>query len=247
MWSGLACERVAGRGETSLAGVLARAFSEASAVILRLWRWLLEPTPPASRPRAATPTVGTDPRFFLREAVRSAAAGPASSGRELPHTYGRDRAALLARDPHWLFAFWEITPESRVSALRTLGAEGEGAAEVLRLYDTDDDGARLDAVADVELPPGADSWHLEAVRAGRAFAVEIGLRTGSGRFVSLVRSNVARTPPEGVSPDTSVEWAAVGPSGGKIGSAGHHWSGGRVEASGAVATSPGGSSDPPRR
>jgi len=142
-----------------------------------------------------------------------------------------------------LFAFWEITPDSRIGALRVLGPEGEGAGEVLRIYDTDDDGARLDAVTDVDLPPGADSWHLEVARAGRAFVVEIGLRTGSGRFVSLVRSNVARTPPEGVSADTSVEWAAV------EGNArvDHRWSGGRVEASATAATSPGGSTGPPRR
>src|SRR2546428_8916486 len=49
---------------------------------------------------------------------------------DLPRAYGRDRLVLLVRDPWWLFAYWELTPTSRIETLRRLGAEAEGAVEV---------------------------------------------------------------------------------------------------------------------
>src|SRR5207245_462354 len=116
---------------------------------------------------------------------------------ELPRAYGCDRIVLLPRDPWWVFTYWEITPTTRVQALRALGAEAEGARELLRVYDvtfiafTGDNAWQS---FDVELPPGADRWYLNVGRPAASFCVELGLPTPGGRFLPLARSNVVTTP-----------------------------------------------------
>jgi hypothetical protein len=141
---------------------------------------------------------------------------PPSPGRDtgdLPRAYGEDRIALMVRDPWWLFAYWELTPTTRVAALRALGADGEGAREVLRVHDvtlitfTGDNAWQS---IDVELPPGADSWYVNVSRPAAAYCAEIGLRMASGRFVALARSNTASTPAASPSGDTTVRWARLG-------------------------------------
>jgi hypothetical protein len=131
---------------------------------------------------------------------------------DLPWAYGEDRIALLARDPWWLFAYWELTPTTRVRALRSLGTDGEGAREVLRVHDvtfirfTGDNAWHS---FDLELPPGTESAYVNVGRPAASYCVELGLRTPAGRFLPLLRSNTAATPRSAPSPDTTVRWARL--------------------------------------
>ena len=173
---------------------------------------------PSDRASAPTPPrADTGPQAAVEEAkywlAPTAAPSPgAAVDREpgtLPPTYGRDRIVFLPRDPWWAFAYWEVTPTSRVRALRALGADGEGAGEVLRVYDVTfltftGDNAWLSF--DVELPPGADHWYLNVGRPAASFCVEVGLRTRGGRFLPLARSNVITTSRSSPSPDTTARW-----------------------------------------
>lgn len=149
-------------------------------------------------------------KFWLGPASRSEApVGPLTEEHgDLPRAYGRDRCVLMPRDPWWLFAFWEVTPSTRVAALRALGAEAEGAAEVLRVFERPPGGAERLAF-DVELTPGADRWYVPLGHPGGAYVVEVGLRTARGRFVPLVRSNPAMVPAATPSDRTEVEWVTV--------------------------------------
>ena len=45
----------------------------------------------------------------------------------------RDRMVLMVRGPHWLHAFWEITPRSISRAQAALGQEWHSARPVLRV------------------------------------------------------------------------------------------------------------------
>ncbi len=177
---------------------------------------------PADQPKAAQPAPATksgpqveveESKYHLgRAAERPAPPAPPVLDREpgdLPAAYGSDRIVLLPRDPWWLFAYWEITPTTRVQALRTLGADAEGAREVLRVYDVTfitftGDNAWLSF--DVELPPGGQHWYLNVSRPAASYCAEIGLRTPSGRFLPLTRSNTVTTPRSSPSPDTTVRW-----------------------------------------
>ncbi len=151
-------------------------------------------------------------------AVAAPPSGPATTraadhphgGAASPHAVApaarQGRAALIARDPWSLFAHWEVPAVRRVEMLRALGTDGETAREVLRLYDT----AQLASTfRDVELAPGAGHADIGDVAPGRSYRVEIGLRTVTGRFVPLVASTVASTPPAAPSDDTTVRWVSL--------------------------------------
>ena len=169
------------------------------------------------RPPADKPSPGETPpqsqveeaKYYLGPAHEPAAGWADRESGELPRAYGRDRIVLLPRDPWWVFTYWEITPATRVQALRALGTEAEGARELLRVYDvtfitfTGDNAWRS---FDVELPPGADHWYLNVGRPAASYCVEIGLASAGGRFLPLARSNAVTTPRATPSPDTTVRW-----------------------------------------
>jgi hypothetical protein len=174
-------------------------------------------------------------------AAPSAASPPA--GDDLPPTYGRCRAVLVARDPWSLFAHWEVPPARRIEVLRWLDGEGEETREVLRLSDTTSTPL---AFHDVELPPGAQRIHLEA-NPGRTYRAEIGIRTLRGRFIPLATSDLALTPAALPSSDTSVRWVTVA-DGGMPREAAVAWSGSRVPMGGtATALRSDGPADDPSR
>ena len=41
-----------------------------------------------------------------------------------PETYGVDRVRLLVKDPEWLFAYWDVSPQAVSSLRRELGERG---------------------------------------------------------------------------------------------------------------------------
>src|SRR5207244_13300836 len=114
-----------------------------------------------------------------------------------PGGCGCDPIVVRPRDPWWVFTYWEMTPTTRVQALRALGAEAENARELLRVYDvtfitfTGDNAWQS---FDVELPPGADRWYLTVARPPASFCVEIGLATPGRRFPPPARSHGVHTP-----------------------------------------------------
>jgi hypothetical protein len=135
---------------------------------------------------------------------------------ELPAAYGVDRAVLIPRDPWWLFAFWEITPAKRESALAALATESDHARLTLRVFDVsfvDPRGSNASLSFDIEVPEAAESWYVNVGRPAGSYCVEVGLRTASGTFLPLVRSNVATTPRATPSPDRQVRWLEFGPTG----------------------------------
>src|SRR5262245_2087303 len=168
-----------------------------------------EPAPPATRH-----THEPRPRGAAHRAARprsiATCGGGGTAGRRRVDTraapaYGQSRVVLVARDQWSLFAHWDIQPVRRIEVLRGLGAEGEHAEEVLRLYDS---AAPHVSFRDLVLAPGAARAHLDVPDAGRTYRVEVGLRTATGRFVPLATSNLATTPPAQPSHDTSVRWVA---------------------------------------
>jgi hypothetical protein len=46
---------------------------------------------------------------------------PDSESAALPQEYGVTMAALMPRDPNWMFVYWEITPNSKARLARERG------------------------------------------------------------------------------------------------------------------------------
>ena len=121
-----------------------------------------------------------------------------------PETYGVNRVRLLVKDPHWLFAHWDVDPRVRE---RLRGEKGERVAALARLTLrlTDDHGGIGGAIV---LPEGARSWYLRAVPGHRSYRVELGITLPSGEYRGLARSNAVSTPRMGPSPEKATRRAS---------------------------------------
>jgi hypothetical protein len=125
--------------------------------------------------------------------AKSLVTGP--EGGRLPRPV-RDRMVLMVRGPHWLHAFWEITPRSVERAKAALGPEWHTARPILRVLqvETGIQASPSERVArEIEIHGGVKNWFID-IREPLRCRVEIGYRTQSGRFHGLVRSNTVSTP-----------------------------------------------------
>jgi hypothetical protein len=121
-----------------------------------------------------------------------------------PETYGVNRVRLLVKDPHWLFAHWDVDPRVREGLRREKG-ERIAVLARLTLRLTDDHGGIGGAAM---LPEGARSWYLRAVPGHRSYRVELGITLPSGEYRALARSNAVSTPRVGPSPQKATRRAS---------------------------------------
>jgi hypothetical protein len=103
---------------------------------------------------------------------------------------------IMVRGPHWLHAFWEVTPRSIARAQAALGQEWHGARPVLRLLEVEN-GIQASpserVVRTIEVHGGVKNWFID-IRTPLRCRVEIGYLALTGRFHLLARSNSVATP-----------------------------------------------------
>lgn len=144
--------------------------------------------------------------------VRDPAPRPAAAPPEpqLPRQYGVDRLVLMARDPHWLYAYWEITATKQGEFASIYGADAwRRSHSVLRVYDVtgvDFNGANANRYLDIPVDDQLDSWHIQVEEPDRSFCVDMGRMFPDGRFVTLLRSNIVTTPRASLSDRLDEEW-----------------------------------------
>lgn len=137
---------------------------------------------------------------------RQAGAGPGP----LPEEYGTTMAALLPRDPEWMYAYWEIAPDSKARISREHGQDVfEKARTVLRVYGLGP--ARGRDHFDIPVAPEAKSWYIRAEDGVRDYYCELGLALPDGRFVGIVKTNTVRLPAGRVSDVMDEKWMSVSP------------------------------------
>lgn len=169
--------------------------------------------------RSGAKKVQASPRpFFETETAQElglsipASASPAalSPDIQLPRSYGVDRLALMARDPRWLFAYWEITATKQEEFKVNFGPEAWISTHpVIRVYDVtgvDFNGKNANKHLDFHIEEHIDNWHIEVGEPDRSFCVDVGRMFPDGRFITLLRSNVVTTPRESLSDRLDEEW-----------------------------------------
>lgn len=126
---------------------------------------------------------------------------------EIPENYQETYIYALARDPEWLFAYWEILPEDIETAQKTLGDEAfRESIRILRLVDlSDEEGRRYDTQINLY----ANNWYLKVPHAGRTYAVELGHLAPDGRYYCLASSQPVEIPRGMVSDRTDEQWQTV--------------------------------------
>ena len=107
---------------------------------------------------------------------------------DLPSRYHVDQIIVMPRDPWWLTAYWELLPSTLEQGRKKLNEEE--VQLILRVYENG-----TIHRCDVSVSDSISDWTLEVIP-DRAWGVEIGLRSSTGQFLPLVRSNRTRTPPD---------------------------------------------------
>lgn len=128
---------------------------------------------------------------------------------DLPASYGKDKIVLQTRDPWWLHAYWEVTPNTWGKLKQKLKSSFFGAKTILRVYDISHiifDGTNAHRFFDIEINPQANNWYIDTAGPGRSWCVDLGLRLANREFIKIVRSNTAHTPIDGPSWITDEEW-----------------------------------------
>ncbi len=133
---------------------------------------------------------------------------PEDEHKALPEGYGTTEAALLPRDPNWMFLYWEISENSRKNLRKEHGEDlFLKSKQIIRVYDVSDgDGARY---FDVAVMHEARSWYVNVQEPGRTYCCEVGLILPDGRFIGIVKTNTVSLPAGRVSDVTDEKWMAV--------------------------------------
>lgn len=123
----------------------------------------------------------------------------------IPMEYGLNQVVALARDPWWIFSYWEVTQDGIGESHRRL-ADPESRL-TLRVYDVSER-ADLSHFWDIEIYNRIGNWYVDVGRPDRNFLIDVGMKSRSGAFATIARSNSAHTPPAGPSDRFDEEWWA---------------------------------------
>lgn len=137
-------------------------------------------------------------------------AGPATLEvpARLPESYGTGRLLLTARDPHWLYAHWDLTRNQQVQ----YNAWSRDGHLVLRVFKDHPGGAPCQ---EVHLHPESRSWFVHVGLGGTQFHAELGYFGRDGAWQSVSKSSGTFTPPDTLSEDVSTRFETL-PSGVKF-------------------------------
>ena len=194
-----------------------------TALVTEPRRSAARPSPAAPVGRGKVPVVGgstvavpTNPEVTRRIAearerlarAKSLATKPEGGRATKP---ARDRMVLMVRGPHWLHAFWEITPRSISRVQAALGQEWHGARPVLRLLQME---TGIEAtpservVREIQVHGGVKNWFID-IREPFRCRVEIGYLAASGRYHALARSNAVSPPAASQSDTLDTHWGDI--------------------------------------
>lgn len=118
----------------------------------------------------------------------------------LPDSYGTKKLFLVARDPHILFAYWDLNPQQYQDAARAANdgkvflevyVPGEGRVQQVHIWDSH------------------KNWYLQVNRPDTSFVAQIGYYRPDGGFEVLARSAEVRTPRDTLSPNTDARFVTI--------------------------------------
>jgi len=121
---------------------------------------------------------------------------------ELPEAYGTRRLFLAARDPHWLYAYWDLTREQQAKC----NAKSSDGHLILRIYPGNLEGH---PVCEIHVHPESRHWFAHVERAGDSYAAELGYYSPVGRWIRMAVSSATVTPPDTAAVEGEVEFATI--------------------------------------
>jgi uncharacterized protein len=162
---------------------------------LRIPKLLLEDDEPA-----VPPITGPGQKYALGPAAPAAPFEREEA--DLPAAYGTQKLLLAARDPHWLYAHWDLTPEQQ-RRYNSLSADHH---LVLRVYTGAGPGQ---TARDVHVHPESRHWFVHVERGGTEHVAKLGYYRPRHRWVTIATSSPAKTPAATASADQTVRFATI--------------------------------------
>lgn len=149
--------------------------------------------------RPATPSMGGPGEKYSLGATPPA---QTFSGGELPESYGTKKLFLTARDPHWLYAHWDLTREQQ----NKFNAESTDGHLVLRVYVNRIEGH---PISEIHVHPESRHWFAHVELAGNSYAAELGYYSSIGKWMRVAASSSTCTPPDAVAVESETEFATI--------------------------------------
>jgi hypothetical protein len=150
-----------------------------------------QPAPPATGPGqkyALGPVPPADP--------------PSREAEELPEAYGTGKLCLVARDPHWLYAQWDLTPQQQ----RRYNALSADRHLVVRVHPGTMAGHPS---SEVHVHPESRHWFIHVERAAMRYVAELGYYRPKRQWVTVTTSEPTVTPPDTISPNRTLRFATI--------------------------------------
>lgn len=120
----------------------------------------------------------------------------------LPATYGTGRLFLTARDPHWLYAHWDIHTTTQFQH----NARSVDRHLILRMHEDELGGKTC---AEIHVHPESRHWFAHVESAGTKYIADLGYYQSGHKWKSIATSAPMRTPTDTVSTDTTAEFATI--------------------------------------
>ena len=124
------------------------------------------------------------------------------SGGELPESYGTRKLFLTARDPHWLYATWDLTSGQQ----KELNAASTDGHLILRVYSGKIEGH---PTYEIHVHPESRHWFAHVERAGNSYAAELGYYSALGKWMRVAVSSGTLTPPDAASTESDADFATI--------------------------------------
>lgn len=117
----------------------------------------------------------------------------------LPIKYEQDYIALLARDPHWLYVYWDISENKKNTFFDEFGSEIiNKSVPVLKITNLTKNESFYVRINDF-----SNNWYINVSGSNSIYMVEIGRRISDNFFISILNSNSTVTPGDSVSHDST--------------------------------------------
>ena len=113
-----------------------------------------------------------------------------------------DNIVLLAKDPNWLFAYWEVPEYKKNDFINEFGQElWEKSVPVLKVTNLTKSTSFLISISD-----SSDKWYIRVPDSNNLYVAEVGRQISEKYFIGLIRSNYVCTPTNNISANTEAQF-----------------------------------------
>ena len=128
---------------------------------------------------------------------------------DLPFSYNITKLVLMARDPYWIFCYWDFSHDTWNWTQDICRSKAGYIRGILRVYDVTDlkfNGLNANNFFDLDVSLEARNWYVHVNGANREWIFDLALVDSDGKFYLIARSNRVKTPRDTPSDVIDEEW-----------------------------------------